>query len=121
MIEKVRCDGETETLKLDDSLTEIIIPRSTSLYLNLYSSHVPAGFPSPAENYVERTLDLNEYLISNPAATFFVRVSGDSMIGAGIHSNDILIVDRSREVKDNKSSTGLAVMLVLYSTFRPGS
>ena len=56
---------------------------------------VPAGFPSPAENYVEGPLDLNEHLIPHPAATFFVRVSGDSMIGAGIHSGDLLIVDRA--------------------------
>ena len=56
---------------------------------------VPAGFPSPAEDYVEGPLDLNRHLIPHPAATFFVRVSGDSMIGAGIHSGDLLIVDRA--------------------------
>ncbi|MEW6238501.1 MAG: translesion error-prone DNA polymerase V autoproteolytic subunit [Candidatus Omnitrophota bacterium] len=56
-----------------------------------------AGFPSPADDYVEKQLDLNEYLIHNPAATFFVRVSGDSMTGAGIHHGDILVVDRSLE------------------------
>jgi DNA polymerase V len=53
------------------------------------------GFPSPAEEYIEGPLDLNRYLISHPAATFFVRVSGDSMIGAGIRSGDLLIVDRA--------------------------
>lgn len=56
---------------------------------------VAAGFPSPAEDYVEGPLDLNRHLIVHPAATFFVRVSGDSMIGAGIHSGDLLIVDRA--------------------------
>ncbi|MBD2115209.1 MULTISPECIES: LexA family protein [Cyanophyceae] len=56
---------------------------------------VPAGFPSPAEDYVEGLLDLNRHLIPHPAATFFVRVSGDSMIGAGIHNGDLLIVDRA--------------------------
>ena len=56
---------------------------------------VPAGFPSPAEDYVEGPLDLNRHLIPHPAATFFVRVSGDSMIGAGIYSGDLLIVDRA--------------------------
>lgn len=61
----------------------------------LFSSGVSAGFPSPADDYVDRELDLNEYLITNPAATFFVRVAGDSMIGAGINHDDILIVDRS--------------------------
>lgn len=56
---------------------------------------IPAGFPSPAADYVEGPLDLNQHLIPHPAATFFVRVSGDSMIGAGIHNGDLLIVDRA--------------------------
>lgn len=56
---------------------------------------VQAGFPSPAQDYVEQQLDLNELCIKHPAATYFVRASGDSMIGAGIHDNDILVVDRS--------------------------
>ncbi|MEM6838644.1 MAG: translesion error-prone DNA polymerase V autoproteolytic subunit [Cyanobacteria bacterium P01_C01_bin.120] len=56
---------------------------------------VPAGFPSPAEDYVEGPLDLNRYLIHHPAATFFVRVIGDSMTGVGIYPNDLLIVDRA--------------------------
>ena len=64
-------------------------------------SRVPAGFPSPADDYIEGDLDLNAYLIRHPAATFFVRVSGDSMIGAGVHSGDLLIVDRAKEVTDN--------------------
>ncbi|GAB4336145.1 MAG: translesion error-prone DNA polymerase V autoproteolytic subunit [Desulfobulbaceae bacterium] len=61
----------------------------------LFLSGVSAGFPSPAEDYIDRRLDLNELLIKHPAATFFVRVAGDSMTGAGIHHDDILIVDRS--------------------------
>ena len=61
----------------------------------LFLFAVPAGFPSPAEDYIERNLDLNEHLVKNPAATFFVRVAGDSMTGAGIHHDDILVVDRS--------------------------
>ena len=56
---------------------------------------VVAGFPSPAEQYLEPPLDLNTLLVKHPAATFFVRVSGDSMIGAGIRDGDILVVDRS--------------------------
>lgn len=56
---------------------------------------VQAGFPSPAQDYVEQQLDLNELCIKHPAATYFVRATGDSMIGAGIHENDILVVDRS--------------------------
>jgi DNA polymerase V len=65
------------------------------LELPLFISKVSAGFPSPAQDYVEQTLDLNELCIKRPSATFFVRVDGDSMIDAGIFSNDILIVDRS--------------------------
>ena len=56
---------------------------------------VVAGFPSPAEQYLEPQLDLNELLVKRPAATFFVRVKGDSMIGEGIHDGDLLVVDRS--------------------------
>ena len=58
-----------------------------------------AGFPSPAENYVEEKLNLNTYLIKNKESSFFVRVSGDSMINVGIFDNDILIVDRSLDPK----------------------
>ncbi|MBV8886055.1 MAG: translesion error-prone DNA polymerase V autoproteolytic subunit [Chroococcidiopsidaceae cyanobacterium CP_BM_RX_35] len=58
---------------------------------------VSAGYPSPVEDYIEGQLDLNQYLIKHPTATFFVRVAGDSMIGVGIHSNDILVVDRALE------------------------
>ncbi|WP_134051625.1 translesion error-prone DNA polymerase V autoproteolytic subunit [Rheinheimera aquimaris] len=67
----------------------------THYRIPLYLGRVPAGFPSPAQDYIERTLDLNELCIKRPAATYFVRVEGDSMIEAGICPNDILIVDRS--------------------------
>jgi len=65
--------------------------------LPLYGARVSAGFPSPADDFIEDSLDLNELLIRHPAATFFVRVQGDSMVDAGIHSGDILIVDRALE------------------------
>jgi len=68
----------------------------------LFMVPVTAGFPSPAEDYIEGKLDLNRHLIKHPAATFFVRVAGDSMIDAGIHPGDILIVDRSLEPADRK-------------------
>lgn len=67
----------------------------------LFLSGVSAGFPSPADDYLDRKLDLNEHLVKNPAATFFVRVAGDSMTGAGINDNDILVVDRSIEPSNN--------------------
>lgn len=67
----------------------------SALQLPLFVSKVSAGFPSPAQDYVEQTLDLNELCIKRPAATFFVRVEGESMIDVGIFHNDILVVDRS--------------------------
>lgn len=76
-------------------------PLST-LRLPLFASKVSAGFPSPAADYVDKTLDLNELLVQKPAATFFVRAQGDSMLGAGIHPNDILVVDRSLEPVSGK-------------------
>ena len=56
---------------------------------------ISAGFPSPAEDYIELGIDLNKYLIKNPISTFFLRVSGNSMTNAGIYNNDLLIIDRS--------------------------
>jgi DNA polymerase V len=73
---------------------------STSRKQPYFEAKVPAGFPSPAADYEENQLDLNKHLIKNPAATFFVRVSGDSMTGAGIHDGDLMIVDRSLNAKD---------------------
>ena len=70
-------------------------PLPRILPLPLFSGKVAAGFPSPADDYVEKSLDLNELLVKKPAATFFVRAQGESMLGAGIHPNDILVVDRS--------------------------
>jgi DNA polymerase V len=64
----------------------------------LLMTYVQAGFPSPADDYIEQKLDLNDYLVKHPAATFFVRVQGDSMMDAGIRSGDILIVDRALPV-----------------------
>jgi len=70
--------------------------------LTLFSQGVSAGFPSPADDFIDKNLDLNEFLIKHPAATYLLKVSGNSMIDAGINSGDILIVDRSIEPTDNK-------------------
>lgn len=78
----------------------------------LFTSTVSAGFPSPADDYIERHLDLNELLVKHPTATFFVRVEGQSMINAGIKSGDILIVDRSLN-----PSSGHVVIAVLNGEF----
>ena len=68
----------------------------------LFLVRIAAGFPSPADDYIEKHLDLNEHLVKHPSATFFVQVEGESMINAGIHNGDILIVDRSLEASDKK-------------------
>ncbi len=82
-------------------VTDIIMPSMNSRKpLPLFLESVSAGFPSPADDYMDKTLDLNEYLIINPSATFFVRVRGESMIDAGIHNGDLLIVDRALSPKD---------------------
>ena len=78
------------------------MPRPCVMPLPLFSGKVAAGFPSPADDYVEKNLDLNELLVQKPAATFFVRAQGESMLGAGIHPNDILVVDRSIEAVPGK-------------------
>ena len=72
------------------------------LALPFYTCPISAGFPSPAEDYLEANLDLNEHLVKHPAATFFLRVSGDSMVGCGIHSGDLLVVDRALAPTDGR-------------------
>ena len=88
-------NSSTNPLTNLEILTPIDPP--VSLERPLFSSPVPAGFPSPADDYIEGQLDLNEYFVPHPSATFYVRVTGESMNGAGILPNDILIVDRSLE------------------------
>lgn len=70
--------------------------------LPLYSSKVQAGTPTHADDYIEGRIDLNEHLIKHPGNTFFVKVAGESMIGAGIFPNDILVVDRSVEARSGQ-------------------
>lgn len=80
---------DVKDVKRTDSKTTMSLPH--------FQSRISAGFPSPADDYEEGKLDLNTYVITNPPATFFVRVSGDSMINAGIFPDDVLVVDRSIE------------------------
>jgi DNA polymerase V len=93
----------TKNLQKTDSTIKEIHPAASNVALKmpLFLSGVSAGFPSPADDYLDRKLDLNEHLVKNPAATFFVRVAGDSMTGAGINDSDILVVDRSLEPSNN--------------------
>ena len=95
-------------LKISGHFNFYSVDKTTFTEVPLFEGSVPAGFPSPADDNLEKTLDLNTYLIKRPAATFFVRVNGDSMINAGINDNDILIVDRSI-----KPSHGKVIIAVL--------
>ena len=84
--------------KLGSSIAGVYgVELKTKVPLPLFSCGVSAGFPSPADDYISQKLDINDLLIRNPAATFFVRAAGDSMTGVGINDNDILVVDRSLE------------------------
>ncbi|MCS4269611.1 MULTISPECIES: translesion error-prone DNA polymerase V autoproteolytic subunit [Raoultella] len=67
--------------------------------LPMFNDLVPCGFPSPAQDYIERRIDLNELMIQHPSATYFVKSSGDSMIDAGIGEGDLLVVDSSRKAE----------------------
>jgi DNA polymerase V len=80
--------------------------------LPLAGTTVAAGFPSPADDYVESRIDLNEALIRHPSSTFFLRVSGDSMREAGILDGDLLVVDRAIEPR-----AGLVVVAVVEGAF----
>jgi len=75
--------------------------------LNFYANRVPAGFPSPAEDFLEKQLDLNDYLINNKASTFLVKVMGNSMENAGIFDGDMIVVDRSVEPVNGKVILGV--------------
>ena len=77
-----------------------LIDNTDSFPLPLFTSHVLAGFPSPADDYTESGLNLNEYLVKHPSATFLARASGDSMTRAGILSGALLVVDKSLTPKD---------------------
>lgn len=74
----------------------------TAYDIPLYEMKVPAGSPAPIDGYMCNRLDLNKHLIKNPSSTFFVQVTGESMIDAGIKENDLLVVDRNIEATHNK-------------------
>jgi len=99
-----RFGAETKPLRVPVDKIESVLRfiANKSYRLPLYEHAVSAGFPSPAEDDTKENLDLNELLIKHPAATFFLRVSGSSMINAGIHHNDLLVVDRSVAPADGK-------------------
>ncbi|MEN3324817.1 translesion error-prone DNA polymerase V autoproteolytic subunit [Mariniflexile soesokkakense] len=75
---------------------------SISLELPFVSNGISAGFPSPADDFLDINIDLNKHLIKNPSTTFYGKVRGNSMIDAGIHDGDLLIIDKSLEPTNNK-------------------
>ena len=97
-----------------DPVTEITLPAIDAklTYLPLFGSKVPAGFPSPADDHVEKRLDASEYLIDQPDATFFVTIQGESMINAGLLPGDKAVVDRSKQAK-----VGNIVMAIVDGDF----
>ena len=97
-----------------DLVDEISLPAldAKPIYLPLFGSKVPAGFPSPADDHVEKRLDANEFLIDQQDATFFVTIQGESMINAGLLSGDKAVVDRSKQAK-----VGNIVMAVVDGEF----
>lgn len=118
--------------QLDNCLASYLGSASATpskLLVPLLGARVRLGFPSPADDFIEDALDLNELLIRNPAATFFYRAEGESMVGAGVCSGDILIVDRSVTVQNGdkvlatwggespvcKIVQGLPEQILLYS------
>ena len=91
---KSQLKSEIEVLEPDFNAPSLSIP--------IFSSRVQAGFPSPADDHLEDRLDLNKHLIHHQEATFFVRAQGESMLNAGIHPGDILVVDKSLPAKSSK-------------------
>jgi DNA polymerase V len=83
-------------------MTPIAAEARTAARVPFALASVPAGFPSPADEYLDRPLDFNELLIAHPAATFAVRIIGDSMTGAGIFPGDVAVVDRAETATDGR-------------------
>ena len=90
----------------------IPLQKTSDLQIPFYDSLLSAGFPSPADDFMENKIDLNDKLISHPNSTFLVRVEGQSMVNAGISTGDVVIVDKSLEAKD-----GQIVVAVLEGDF----
>ena len=91
---------ELKKIYNNDHLEFYISETKTSIELPYFEGGISAGFPSPAEDFMDSKIDLNNLLVDNPASTYYVRVFGDSMKGAGIISGDLLVVDRSLEISN---------------------
>lgn len=89
-------------IKNNNKLTFFLPDFESDLRIPFVKEGVSAGFPSPAADFMETSIDLNKELSDNPLATFYIKVKGNSMIDAGINDNDVLVVDRSLEPQNNK-------------------
>lgn len=85
-----------------ETIQQVDVSRELDYALPLYASRIKAGFPSPVEEGIDSRLNLNDHIIKHPHSTYFVKVSGDSMMGAGIFDGDILVVDRSIPATNNR-------------------
>lgn len=102
---KLQYGAPTKVMRIPYDMVDQIkelIDNGSVMKLPFYASKVSAGFPSPADDYMEGKLDLNQYLVKHPNSTFLVRAMGNSMIGAGIFDGDILVVDRSLNAVEGK-------------------
>ena len=105
---KLRCGCRADIFMKLKCASSLVMLGSASEYSAdrqgqpLFLAPITAGFPSPAEDDIETHLDLHKYCVRNPAATFFLRACGDSMLGAGIHHGGILVVDRSAEARHGR-------------------
>jgi DNA polymerase V len=103
LVESVKYSLNVYKSKLKSN-TKVLLPKENAkeLLVPIFSSRVQAGFPSPADDHMDETLDLNTHLIQHKESTFFVKAQGESMLGAGIYPGDILIVDRSVTARSGK-------------------
>lgn len=99
---KGRYNEPTKAIRLPISVISALDEGYLPQPLPLYLSKISAGFPSPAENDIAERLDLHKFLVKKPTSTFLVKANGQSMINAGIHDNDLLVVDRSITPSDGK-------------------
>ena len=94
-------------IKITDNLEFFTVSKESKKEVPFIDTMVSAGFPSPADDYLDLPIDLNEYLVDNSAATFYIRVTGNSMQDEGIDDGDLLVVDRSKTPKNNDIIIGV--------------
>lgn len=97
---------------LPQQLEPLVFEYLETVKIPLLASYISAGFPSPADDYLEERIDIGKHLIQSPASTYMMRVKGNSMVDANIHEGDILIIDRAQKAAD-----GLPVICILEGEF----